>query len=38
VAPPLIPHGISEKLKMLPKFTGPYDKKMFYTHTANTIR
>jgi hypothetical protein len=27
---------ISEKLKMLPKFTGPYFVKTnFYTHTAN---
>jgi hypothetical protein len=42
VAPPKIPaHGkkLSEKLKMLPKLTGPYFVKInFYTHTANTIR
>jgi hypothetical protein len=30
---------LSEKLKMFPKFTGPYFVKTnFYTYTANTIR
>jgi hypothetical protein len=30
---------LSEKLKMLPKFTGAYFvENNFYTHTANTIK